>query len=433
MIDETINAGPAINESEARAFATLQAELGPAKERFTIVTNVRLPNGRGDFYEFDAVVVGEHLIFAIEVKGYGGRIECQRDRWFTESGSVYENPSNRISIKGKTLCSLLTAQYRSLRGTLWVQDFVYVNGPGAKLTDADYARRASFEVIGTSFDSPAGLGSALRDSARWRRMPAFAAEDRKCIVDYLRGGRPRRVEERLGKFAIVERLVATSERYERLLGRDRFRGPDADKLELHVYALDGRRTTERELAALFDRQIEVVRALGDSGVAARYVHDDAGMWHDQDVRYIAYEWLGAFETLGDAIARTGARSLVEALHVGIAVADAIATVHDQGLVHGALEPSSLFLRPAPNADNRPRIAIGRIELARPRDAGMSVSAQTTVSGVASTYASPTCWPINTRLSTTTSLVSARSSCTCCAAGRSSPRRTKSCGSFACRA
>jgi len=131
-----------------------------------------------------------------------------------------------------------------------------------------------------------------------------------------------------------------------------------------------------------------VRALGDSGVAARYVHDDAGTWHDQDVRYIAYEWLGALETLGDAIARSGARSLVESLHIGIAVADAIATVHDQGLVHGALEPSSLFLRPSPNPDARARIAIGRIELARPRDAGMSVSAQTTVSGLASTYASP---------------------------------------------
>ena len=388
MIDDIINAGPAINESETRAFATLKSELEGAAERFTIVTNVRLPNGRGDFYEFDAIVVGEHLVFVIEVKGYGGRIECRRDRWFTESGTVFENPSNRISIKGKTLGSLLTNQYRSLVGKLWVQDFVYVNGPGAKLIDADYARRASFEVVGTSFDSPASLGSALRDPDRWRRSPPFSAQDRTSIVNYLRGGQPRRVDERLGKYVIVERLVATSERYERLLARDRFRGEDAERLELHVYPLDGRRSTEKELNSLFERQIGIMQSLGTTGVTARYIYDDASTWHEQDVRYIAYEWLGAYESLADAIARAGPRGLGDALRLGLAVADAVATVHDQGLIHGALEPSSLFLRSSPHADERPNIAIGRIELARPSDAGMSVSAQSTVSSAASIYASP---------------------------------------------
>ncbi len=389
MIDEFFESGPAINESEQRAFATLRAELEPAKERFTVVTNVRLPNGRQDFYEYDAIVVGERIVFVIEVKGYGGRIECQRDRWFTESGNAYENPSNRVSIKAKTLGSLLLAKYRNLRSRLWVQDFVYVNGPGAKLTDADYARRTNFDVIGTAFDTAKALGSALRDSNRWCKTEPFTAEERATIVAYLRGGEPRRVEERIGKFMLLERLIATSERYERLLVRDRFRPPDAEKLELHVYKLDGRRATERELGTLFDRQIDIVRSLGDSGVAARYVHDDAGTWHGQDVRYIAYEWLGAFESLGDRIARTGAAGLAEGLRLGIAVADAIATVHDQGVVHGALEPSSLFVRPFHDAEETtPRIAIGRIELARPRDAGMSVSAITTISGAASCYASP---------------------------------------------
>ncbi len=367
----------------------MREELEPANERFTVVTNVRLPNGRQDFFEYDAIVVGERIVFAIEVKGYGGRIECQRDRWYTEANYVYENPSNRISIKAKTLSSLLIAKYRNLRSRLWVQDFVYVNGPGAKLSDADYARRTSFDVIGTAFDSPKLLGSALRDSDRWFKTEPFTADERETIVAYLRGGAPRRVDDRIGKYVVVEHLLSTSDRYERLLVRDRFRSSDTEKVELHVYPLDGRRTSERELGRLFERQVDIVRALGDSGVAARYVHDDAGTWHDQDVRYIAYEWLGAFESLGDKIGRSGPAGLADGLRLGIALADAIATLHDQGLVHGALEPSSLFLRPAPEQDEtRPRFAIGRIELARPRDAGMSVSAVTTISGTAGCYASP---------------------------------------------
>jgi serine/threonine protein kinase/predicted flap endonuclease-1-like 5' DNA nuclease len=389
MIDEEIAASPPVNESEQRAIETLRAELKDAPEKFTLVTNVRLPNGRGDFYEYDAIVVGERMVFAIEVKGYAGRIVAQRDGWFLEGGSAFENPSNKISIKAKTLGSLLLGKYRNFRSRLWVQDFVYVNGPGAKLTDADYARRTTFDVIGTAFDSGKALGSALRESQRWCKTDAFTAEERKTIVDYLRGGSARRIETHIGKYLAVERLVATSERYERLLVRDRFRGGETEKFELHVYPLDGRRTTQREVDLLFTRQIEIVRALGDSGTVARYAGDDAGVWHDQEVRYIAYEWLGAIESLGDRIARTGAPGLVEALRLGIALAESIATLHEQGLVHGALDPSSAYIRP-PREDGEvmPRVAIGRIELARPQDAGMSVSAVSTISGSASCYASP---------------------------------------------
>ena len=389
MIDEVIEASPPINDSERRAFETLRAELKDAGETFTIVTNVRLPNGRGDFYEYDAIVVGERMVFAIEVKGYGGRIVAQRDRWYLEGDVAFENPSNKISIKAKTLGSLLLGKYRNFRSRLWVQDFVYVNGPGAQLTDADYARRTSFDVVGTAFDSGKALGSAVRESKRWCSTEPFSKDERSTIVDYLRGGSARRVDAHVGKYALVEHLVSTSERYERLLVRDRFRSNDSERYELHVYPLDGRRAMQREVDAVFTRQVAIVRALGDSGSVARYIGDDAGSWHDQDVRYIAYEWLGAFESLGDRLARTGAPGLVESLRLGIALAESIDTLHDQGLVHGALDPSSVYLRPPRDAaETTPRVAIGRIELARPQNAGMSVSAASTVAGSASCYASP---------------------------------------------
>ena len=389
MIDEEIVVSPPINDSERRAFETLRAELKDAAETFTLVTNVRLPNGRNDFFEYDATVVGERMVFAIEVKGYGGRIVAQRDRWYLEGDTAFENPSNKISIKAKNLGSLLLGKYRNFRSRLWVQDFVYVNGAGAQLTDGDYARRTSFDVIGTAFDSGKALGSALRESQRWCKTEPFTKDERATIVDYLRGGASRRIETHVGKYALVEQLVSTSERYERLLVRDRFRSSDSDRYELHVYPLDGRRSTQHEIDNVFTRQIAIVRALGDSGTVARYVGDDAGVWHDQEVRYIAYEWLGAFESLGDRIGRSGAPGLVESLRLGIALAESIDALHEQGLVHGALDPSSVYLRPPrEEAETMPRVAIGRIELARPQNAGMSVSAVSTVSASASCYASP---------------------------------------------
>lgn len=389
MIDDGdwISIGEPINESEARAFATLRSELSKSPERFSVATNIRLLNGRGDFYEYDAIVVGERMVFVIEVKGYGGRIECQRDRWFLSDGTVVENPSSRNSVKGKQLKSLLLGRIRSLRDRLWVQDFVYVNGIGAKLSDADYARRMSYEVLGnTTFDNAAALGSALRESGRWFRTEPFAADERAGIIEYLRGGKPRVAEDRLGRYLVEERLIATSERYERVLARDRFLPENAPRAELHIYKLDGRQAVVRDLERLFTRQIEIVTQLGKLGVAAELLGADENDWHGQRVRYIAYEWLGSLESLGERIARTEP-SLREGLKLGISLADAIATMHEQGIVHGALEPSSVFMREDVTTGES-RAVIGRIELARPRDAGMSVMARTAVSASASIYASP---------------------------------------------
>jgi serine/threonine protein kinase len=384
MIEESIEVAPPVNDSEKRAFETLTVELARTAEKFTIFTNVRLISGRGDFFEYDAIVVGERMVFVIEVKGWGGPIECHRDRWFMSDGTAFENPSFRISVKGKQLKTLL-GQYRSLRDKLWVQDFVYVNGAGAKLSDADYARSRSFDVIGnTTFDNAAALGSALRDAKRWSRAEPFSIEERAQIIQYLRGGKPRAVENRLGRYLITERLVDTSERYQRLLAHDRF-DTAAAPVELHVYPLDGRRKTGDEIGKLFDRQIRTVRQLGQTGVTAAFRGADEHVWHGQTVRYIAYDWLGRFESVGECVARK-TPTYREALALGIAVADSVATMHEQGIVHGALEPSSLYI--ISEADSTLQIAIGRIELARPRDAGMSVTASTSLLAVAGCYASP---------------------------------------------
>ena len=379
--------GEPVNESETRAFASLRAELERSKERFAVATNIRLLNGRNDFFEYDAIVVGERMIFVVEVKGYGGPIVCHRDRWFFSDGNSKENPSGRNSMKAKQLKTLLLGRVRSLRDRLWVQDFVFVNGVGAKLTDADYAQRASYEVLGsTNFDTAAALGSALREPTRWARSEPFTADERASIVDYLRGGKPRVIENRLGRYLVEETLLATSERYERVLARDRFDPSDDARAELHIYRLDGRKSVASDLDRVFKRQIEIVTQLGKLGVAPNYKGAEENEWHGQSVRYIAYESLAKCETLGDRIARPEP-TLRESLKLGIALADAIATMHEQGIVHGALEPSSIFLRnDEPSGD--PKIVIGRIELARPRDAGMSVTSKTAISASASTYASP---------------------------------------------
>jgi hypothetical protein len=69
---EWIAGGSPVNDSETRAFATLRSELGRSRERFAVVINIRLLSGRGDFFEYDAIVVGESMVFVIEVQAVAG-------------------------------------------------------------------------------------------------------------------------------------------------------------------------------------------------------------------------------------------------------------------------------------------------------------------------------------------------------------------------
>jgi len=393
MTGEFLNVGPTINDSERRAFELLKMVLEPAAERFDVYMNVRLPNGRGDFYEYDAVIVGEAIVFVIEVKGYGGRITCRRDRWYFEDGTSTENPSNRLSIKAKTLGSELLRRQRDLRGVLWVQDLVYVNGPAVRLSDVDYARRTSFDVNGTTFDASANglFKEALLKTKRWNaRSIPFEPQQREAILEYLRGGTRRVVEDRIGKYLIEDRLVAVSDRFERFIARDRYRAADdrRSRVELHVYPLDGRRETDERVARDFQRQIETVDHLGELGVVPRYIADDDAERAGRRIRYIAYESLASIETLGDRIARIGTPGLRDGLRLGLAVAESLASVHDQGLVHGALDPSSLYVRPSDAPELPPQIVIGRIELARPAESGASIASIGTIGGATSCYASP---------------------------------------------
>lgn len=383
---EWIQIGDPVNPAERRALDSLREILEPEADPYAVVSNVRLPNGRGDFYEYDAIVVAPAMIFVLEFKGWSGRIVCQRDRWFMEDGSYFENPSNLISRKAKHLRGLLAGGARSLRDHLWVQDLVYVNGLGAQLTDVDRDRRTTFDVLSTSFDSAAALKSALLKPERWCRPQQFSGTERELIITYLRGGKARVAAERISKYIVEERLVSTSDRFQRLLAHDRYEPRDpATLVEIHAYPIDGRLNETERTAKAFSRQIATLNALGKAGVAAAYVADGESIWNGGNVRYIAYEWLGRYETLGDRLDRAGSVGLRDSLLLGIAVAESLAVMHSQAIIHGALEPAALHVK---DEAGIPHVLIGRIEVARPREASVSIDTISSVGASASCYASP---------------------------------------------
>lgn len=71
--------GDPVNDAGRRAFELLRSKLDGQAEEYSLCTNISLLNGSNRMSEIDAIVVGPSMIFAIEVKGWNGRVTQQRD------------------------------------------------------------------------------------------------------------------------------------------------------------------------------------------------------------------------------------------------------------------------------------------------------------------------------------------------------------------
>lgn len=128
MTAKHIPMGEPVNNGERRVFKYLKDNL---PDGYTLFTNLNINQGGQDF-DFDAIVLGKHAIYAIEVKNIGGLIRGDRSNWrvLQKDGSVYtlpRNPLTQVSYQAKILQGKLKEWNPNL-SKLYVQDCVCLAG-----------------------------------------------------------------------------------------------------------------------------------------------------------------------------------------------------------------------------------------------------------------------------------------------------------------
>ena len=79
MAAKFIQIGEPAHDAERQALRFLVEGL---PESFTVYGNAWLVERSGVVYELDAVVVGPHAVFVVEIKSYRGRIEGTDNDWW---------------------------------------------------------------------------------------------------------------------------------------------------------------------------------------------------------------------------------------------------------------------------------------------------------------------------------------------------------------
>lgn len=152
------------NASELRAIKELAAAL---PEHYVLAHNLELTTGQGLPYEFDIVVIGEHAVYHVEVKGYHGLIRGDRHQWVFENGAVYPSPIPLANKKSKVLATLLKRHGRLLED-VFVETIVLLSEDRARaqLRDEQASRvvllKDAAKVLTTAGMLPGRRGRSCR-------------------------------------------------------------------------------------------------------------------------------------------------------------------------------------------------------------------------------------------------------------------------------
>ncbi|QKG25572.1 methylation-associated defense system protein kinase MAD6 [Actinomadura verrucosospora] len=199
-----IGGGPPVNDAERRTIAHLR-DHGP--DEWLVLHNIELPI-RGAKYEIDVVVITEHSVVLIDVKGTHGRIQVAGGRWFPERRGSFGSPVAKLAGLAKAFKGRLTELKPEL-SRVYFDPLVVLTSDDAVLIDPNVGTDADAndvttlgQLVPTLKDVSRVRSGMLRDI---RRYGTAIVEALRGVVEYPTGPR------RFGNWVVEEELGGTEE------------------------------------------------------------------------------------------------------------------------------------------------------------------------------------------------------------------------------
>lgn len=326
--------GEPVNQSEAEGIRLLRDSL---PEHFIVLGNfeLQLPN-RSNTFEYDAVVIGEYGLYAVEIKGWSGDIRGDRRRWYLDWGNV-QNPLILTERKAKALRGFLWRALPDLPRDVFCKSVVMLpTGANLMLEDPRIA-------------TPEDLFDHFVDEDRMRAVgPGPLLDDtlRNALTDALIPiASPASQTPRVSDYEIVGELDTGDAPYREFVGKHQLLR-SRSRVRLKRYSLD-------PLAPVAERDREIERVMRDMEALTAldsnpYIASAYDVIRDQEDElnfYLVSEWVGP-QTLADWIANhdySGDTPDEEARQLGAHLLRAVEFMHERGIVHRNLHPGVIYL------------------------------------------------------------------------------------------
>lgn len=336
--------GSPINRAETEGLRLLRDRL---PDTYTLIGNfeLQLPKRRNTL-EFDAVLIGDWGVYAVEIKGWSGQIEGDIRRWQLGWNRV-ESPFIRTETKAKALRDLLARHLPSWPEHLYCESIVYLPSPNTQVTLRD----------------PRGARLVLRDDERGffvERAARMAHQDTRPHVldESLRRqieallvpiSRPTDALPRIPNYVVEESLSRPHLPYAEFVARHqllRSRG----RVRIKSYRLDPLLAPHcrDEVMASTLSDIEALNTLEEIPYVAR-AYELIRDVEDELVLHVVSEWLGQktlkdhLSSLQGAIHTTSHAEQLARWKLAYHLVRAVSMLHAHKVTHRNLHPGLIYL------------------------------------------------------------------------------------------
>lgn len=332
--------GEPINESERDGIRQLRDRL---PDHYIVIGNfeLQLPR-RKNTMEYDAVVVGEWGLYAVEIRGWGGRIRGDIRRWELEWGRV-ENPFIRIERKAKALRDLLVRSVAGFPDELFCEAVVFLTGDDLDIeVNDDRNRRLLLPGMVYNFfvdqkhllERGPGplLDEAMRDQIVEAISPLARARSPLPVIQ---------------NFEVETELAADNASYREFLGRHKLL-QSRGKVRIKAYSMDPL-LPKAEQDAEYNRAVrdmEALTKLEDNAYVAR-PYELLQDKEDELTFYLVSEWVGP-TTLRDYADQMDYEQLTDEDLCAFSqfskhLLKAVSFMHSRDIIHRNLHPGVIYL------------------------------------------------------------------------------------------
>lgn len=326
LTEPASESGP-VNEGERKVIEALVRHL---PDGYWIVPNLEIAEPRGQYWEYDVIVVAPHAVYVVETKDWRGRIAGDDREWLV-NGHSRKAPIRPTNQKARVLKSKLVDHAPAL-SNVWVEGVVILATKPAALDLSDEARQRVF--------LPNEAITFLQDAGAIGRRPDAIGDLQDLVVRALDARtRPRATQLRFLDYEVIEVLEQTSD--EALYRARHILMPNAPPVRLRVVTLPPLLSDEerqRRLHAL-SHEANALAKMGSHPniVAAREV------FRDEDDRVVVVldgtEGRSLRQRLRDGTPLT----IAERLDLLVDLCRALAHAHSHDVIHRHLEPATILL------------------------------------------------------------------------------------------
>jgi len=361
--DRIVMEGESPHPWERDAMTFIKKEL-PNGDPYLAALQVDLHGPSGTIHQIDALVLGYHALYVVEVKSHPGTLEGDYADWkFTfpdGKAVVIDNPIRDTTHKAKVLASILRRIIPDSGQCPWVEPLVLLSDPGivVKLgenyrggivTRPEFLRAVSFGKV------PLAEERLQRRTVNRPTMRAVA-EALKKVLTPSRGGL------RWGDFSML-RVIEEGAGWqdwnsEHATHRDMRR-------RIRVYPVPPSSTPERrdQLRRAADREARLLTVLGDHRAILKAL--DYQPQGPTGAPAVAFESFDEGEQLDAFLRRHPDLSFAHKVAILEQLAEALAYCHGKKVFHRGLHPGAVLVRLRP--DGAPEVRLYNFQLATRAD------------------------------------------------------------------